>query len=320
MGNAARILVVDDEPAILRLTARLLRAEGYSVSTEGSGEAAVAAVQRDSPDLVLLDVQMRGLSGLDVCRRIKADPRTRLVPVILHTGLKARADRIHGIEAGADDFISKPAHPGEMRARVASLVRLKQFTDELDSAQAVMVSLGLTIEGRDPYTNGHCQRVARYATALGESLQLPNAQLAALHRGGFLHDIGKIAVPDAILLKAGPLSHDEQVVMQQHPVTGDRLCSELRSLQAVRPIIRCHHERHDGSGYPDGLSGDEIPLTAQILSIADAYDAMTTERPYRAAMSSGRAVDELRQDIRRGWRQSELVEAFSASLDCNRRG
>ena len=322
MREAARILIVDDEPPARRVMERLLVREGYAVSAEGSGEAALAAIQRDAPDLVLLDVQMSGLDGFEVCRRIKENPDTRLTPVVLVTGLHAREDRIAGIRAGADDFLSKPAHPDEVCARVASLVRVKRYTDELDSAQAVMVSLGLTIEGRDPYTNGHCQRVGRYAMLLGEYLNLSAAEVTALYRGGFLHDIGKIAVPDAVLLKPGPLDEQERTIIEQHPVVGDHLCSELRSLTTVRPIVRSHHERYDGSGYPDRLRGDSVPLSAQILSIADAYDAMTTLRPYHAALSTAEALEELRGDVRRGWRSAALVDAFTAVcaqglFDCN---
>lgn len=313
VNEAARVLVVDDEPAVRQMMARLLQRQRYEVTTAADGESAFRAVRRNRPDVILLDVQMRGLSGFEICRRLKAHPETRLIPVVLVTGLHGREDRIQGISAGADDVLSKPVDPQELYARVASLVRCKQFTDELDSAQGVIVTLALTIEGRDPYTNGHCQRVARYATVLGASLRLPDGLLAAVRSGGFLHDLGKIAVPDAILLKAGRLTDDERRLMQQHPVVGDHLCSGLRSLQDVRPIIRSHHERYDGSGYPDGLIGDDIPLGAQILSVADAYDAMTTTRPYKNAISGDDAIEELWEDVRRGWRRPDLVSAFAVA-------
>jgi putative two-component system response regulator len=195
---------------------------------------------------------------------------------------------------------------------------MKHFTDGLDSAQAVMLSLAMTIEGRDPYTGGHCQRVARYATALGAALKLDGRDMETLHRGGFLHDIGKIAIPDAILLKGGPLTGAERSVIEQHPVVGDQLCRELRSLQDVRGIVRSHHERVDGSGYPDGLAGDEIPVTAQIVSVADAYDALITERPYRPALVHDVAIDILRREASCGWRSRELVEAFAQALKIER--
>ena len=221
-------------------------------------------------------------------------------------------DRVRGIDAGADDFLTKPFVLSELEARVRSLTRLKRYTDELDSAESVILSLALTIEARDPYTRGHCERLAGYAIALGARLGLRDDQQVALHRGGFLHDVGKIGIPDAVLLKRGPLDPAEYALMQQHPVIGDNLCRELRLLDDVRPIVRHHHERHDGSGYPDKLSGDQIPLLAHIMSIVDAYDAMTTERPYKSAKPPEQACRELREDAARGWRSATLVEEFVA--------
>lgn len=192
-------------------------------------------------------------------------------------------------------------------ARVRSFVRLKRFTDELDLADSVLLTLAKTIEARDRYTEGHCHRLAAYATALGIDLDLGDTDLASLHRGGYLHDVGKIGIPDALLQKCGPLTRAEFEQMKLHTVVGDRLCGELRTLAAVRPIVRHHHERLDGSGYPDGLRGAAIPLPAQIVGIADVYDALTTDRSYRRAVSPERAFDELRAEAARGWRSRELV-------------
>lgn len=190
-------------------------------------------------------------------------------------------------------------------------MRLKRFTDELDSAEAVIRSLALTIEARDPCTSGHCQRLAAYATALAIRLALPGDDLIALERGAYLHDLGKIGIPDAVLLKPSPLTPEEHVLTQQHTIIGDRLCGELRLLAAVRPIVRHHHERPDGSGYPDGLRGDEIPLLARILSVVDVYDALTTERPYKPALTNAQAIHELRAEAARGWKFPSLVEQFA---------
>jgi putative two-component system response regulator len=310
--NAGRILVVDDEPGNIALVSRLMEGLGYEVATATNGEAALEAVRRAPPDVILLDVNMPLLDGFEVCRRLKNDVATRLIPVVLLTALTAVEDRVRGIDAGADDFLTKPFVVAELNARVRSLTRLKRYTDELDSAEAVILSLALTIEARDPYTRGHCERLARYATALGARVGLGDDQQVALHRGGFLHDVGKIGIPDTVLLKRGPLDPAEFAVMQQHPVIGDSLCRELRLLEDVRPIVRHHHERLDGTGYPDTLSGDRIPLLAQIMSIVDAYDAMTTERPYRGAMTPDQARDELHQDVARGWKSATLVEEFVA--------
>ena len=283
---------------------------GYDVLTESDGESALKSVARHCPDLVLLDVNMPGIDGVEVCRRLKADAATRLIPVVLITTLTTSEDRVRGIEAGADDFIAKPPVIAELEARVRSLTRLKRYTDELDSAESVILSLGLTIEARDPYTTGHCQRLATYATTLATRLGLSETELVAINRGAFLHDVGKIGIPDAVLLKAGPLTQTEYALMQQHTVIGDRLCGELRLLEDVRPIVRHHHERPDGTGYPDQLTGDEIPVLARILSVVDVYDALTSARPYKPPLPSDHAIHELRGDAAKGRLFPELVEAF----------
>jgi putative two-component system response regulator len=279
-GPRGRILLVDDQARNRNLMKRLLARAGHDIIEAESGEAALQAARDREPDVILLDVIMSGLDGFETCARLKEHPRTRLVPVVLVTALCDPEDRLHGIQAGADDFLTKPVDPHQLTARVQSLVRLKRYTDDLDSAEAVIVSLALTIEARDTATEGHCQRLARYAAAIGRTLGLDQDDVFALHRGGFLHDIGKVGVPDAILQKTGRLTPAEFEIMKSHTVIGDRLCGQLRSLRRVRPIVRHHHERLDGSGYPDGLRGDDIPLLAQIMSVADIYDALTSVRPY----------------------------------------
>jgi putative two-component system response regulator len=312
LNISAAILAVDDEQINLDLLVRLLSQHGYQVETALDGEAALLAIERLPPDLVLLDIQLPGIDGFEVCRRIKQNPATRLIPVVLVTGLNAREHKIRGIDAGADDFLSKPFDTAELRARVQSLVQLKRYTDDLDSAESVILSLALTVEARDSYTEGHCHRLSRNAAALGANLNLGAEDLAALHRGGYLHDVGKIGIPDRVLLKPGPLTSEEYELIKQHTVIGDRLCGELRSLRLVRPIVRHHHERLDGSGYPDGLRGDDIPLLAQIVSIADAYDAITTDRPYRRARAPEFAYEELVDEAVQGLRRRDFVDAFIA--------
>jgi len=306
------VLVVEDDDLNSKLLLRMLRARGYSAALLPDGESALASIDATPPDLVLLDVGLPGIDGFEVCSRIKRSAATRLIPVVLVTGMGAQEHRIAGIRAGADDFITKPFDPEELQARVASLLRLKQYTDELESAESVILSLALTVEARDAYTEGHCQRLAAYATALGRSIGLSEVELAALHRGAYLHDVGKIGIPDAILLKPSRLTDAEYAVVKQHPIIGERLCGDLRSLRLVRDIVRSHHERRDGSGYPMGLRGDEVPLLAEIVAIADSFDAMTTNRPYRAALSDEAAFAELRGDVSRGAFQHDLVERFLA--------
>ena len=309
MEGLAKVLVVDDEPSTVGLLRRLLAREGYTVVGAASGKEALEAVQREQPDLVVLDVVLPDLDGLEVCRRIKDEPITHLLPIILVTGT---SDRVAGIDAGADEFLRKPFDPSELLARVRSLVSIKRYTDDLDSAESVIISLALTIEARDPYTDGHCQRLARYASALAQRLALPENDRAALQRAGFLHDIGKVAVPDAILFKPAQLTRDEFHIIKGHAVVGDKLCGELRLLAPVRPIVRSHHERLDASGYPDGLHGDDVPLLAQILAIVDVYDAVTTTRPYRVAWTPVRAFEELEREAAIGKHDRELVRQFVA--------
>ena len=305
-----RVLVVDDMEARRRLIAAVLTRDGYTVDFAADGHDAVDYGIRRQPDLVLMDVMMPRVNGFEACLSLKRHPATRLIPVVLVTPLQDSEDRIRGIAAGADDFLSKPFNAHELRARVRSLIRIKRYTDDLDTAESVIVSLALTIEARDRCTEGHCQRLASYASALGRQLTLSDEEVTALARGGSLHDIGKVGVPDAILLKPARLTPDEYDVMKQHTVIGDRLLGELRSLRSVRPIVRHHHERLDGSGYPDGLAGDAIPLLAQITAVVDVFDALTTARPYKAAVPPERAFEELALEVARGWHRRELVDAF----------
>ncbi len=249
---SASILVADDDDASARSLKRLLSKEGHRVSVVDTRDAALDACASDPPDLVLIDLVAPRGHGFDVCRTLKEQTLTRLIPVVIVTAQSDRRERLRGIDAGCDDFLTKPFDPMELHARIQSLVRLKRYTDELESAEAIILGLGATIEARDPYTRGHCQRLAHYATTLGRSLRLSDSDLGALERGGFLHDIGKIAVPDRVLLKDGKLDPQESSVMRKHPIVGDSLCAGMRSLQRVRPIVRHHHERLDGSGIRTG--------------------------------------------------------------------
>jgi putative two-component system response regulator len=309
-AGVPRVLIVDDENRNRDLLSRLIAGEGWEIASAVDGADALDAIARHPPDLILLDVVMPGIDGFEVCRRTKANPATRLIPIVLVTGLKERDQRIAGINAGADDFLSKPIDPQELSARVRSLLRLKQYTDELDSAESVILSLALTVEARDRYTDGHCRRLAAYATSLGGALGLSGEELAALRRGAILHDVGKIGIPDAILHKPAALTADEMAVMRTHPVIGERLCGSLKSLRPVRPLVKHHHERLDGSGYPDGLRGDAVPLLAEIVGIADTFDAITTTRPYRVARSRDAAYRELASDAAHGLWHADLVETF----------
>ncbi len=313
-----RILVVDDHPSIAGLMSQLLTLRGYEVVTATDAEQAEDEVRRQAPDLILSDVKMPGKSGYELCRELKGDPATRLIPFVLITGLSDSADKLRGIEAGADDFLNKPVLAEELTARVKSLLRVKEFTDELETADSVLCTLGLAVEARDPYTEGHCERLSRDAADLGRFLGVDEESIVALGRGGYLHDLGKIAVPDEILKKGSDLTPAEWEVMKKHPVTGEAICRPLKSLRLVLPIIRYHHEHSDGSGYPDGLRADEIPLLPRILQVVDIYDALRTARPYKPALGHEQAAGTMRAEAQSGLWDEELVAEFFAMLDKRR--
>ena len=308
--RAPRILVVDDQPSIAGLMSQLLTIRGYDVITACNAEQAEAEVRRQPPDLILSDVMMPGKSGYEFCRGLKENPATRLIPFVLITGLSDSNDKVRGIEAGADDFLNKPVLAEELIARVKSLLRLKEFTDELETADSVLCTLGLIVEGRDPYTEGHCERLSVRAADLGRHLGMDPDSIVALRRGGYLHDLGKIAVPDEILKKGSDLTPAEWAVMKLHPITGENICKPLHSLSLVLPIIRHHHERRDGSGYPDGLQGEAIPVTARVLQVVDIFDALTSNRPYRRAATLSAALDVLQSEVRNGWWDPQIIRAF----------
>jgi putative two-component system response regulator len=308
------VLIVEDEEPVVRLLTRLLTAQGFAVEVADDGEAALQSVGDHPPSLILLDVCLPGMNGFEVCRRLKSSPITCLTPVVMLTGLQGREHRIAGIDAGADDYLLKPFDFAELRARVRSLVRMKRYTDQLESTESIIVSLALTVEARDAYTDGHCERLARYACTLGAELGFGASDLDTLRRGGYLHDVGKIGIPDSILLKKTRLTADEYELMKRHTVIGESLCGNLRSLAPVRAIIRHHHERLDGSGYPDGLQGQAVPVLAQVIGIVDAFDAMTTNRPYRLALTVEDAFRELRADAARGALNAEIVERFITTV------
>lgn len=306
-----KVLVVDDHPASRMTAVALLSVEGYDVFEAESGPVAIDRVSQIDPDLILLDVMMPGMDGFEVCRRLKQDELTRLIPVVFITALNDRRSRIKGIEAGGDDFLTKPFDHLELAARVKSLVRQKRLNEDLDHAEQVLFSIARAVESRDPNTGDHCERLITFGKAFGEFLNMSRPQLRDLMWGGYLHDIGKVGVPDAVLLKKGSFTPEERLIMNQHVLIGEKICKPLRTMRGVLPIIRYHHERWDGTGYPDGLIGDEIPFIAQVFQIIDIYDALTSERPYKRAFTAEEALEMIAEETRKGWRNPKLIQKFN---------
>ncbi len=307
------MLVVDDGEINRALVEAFLSDLDCRLRSAEDGPSALVAIDKETPDLVLLDVQMPGMDGYEVCRRIKAGPRGRLLPVVMLTALDNANDRVLALEAGADDFMSKPVDRIELVARVRSALRLKAVYDTLDSAEQVIFSLAAAVEAKDKYTEKHTHRVAESARHVGMKLGLPERALDALYRGGIIHDIGKIGVPDAILLKPGPLAGDEIRIMRAHTTIGESIVRPLRSGANLLPIIRNHHERFDGNGYPDGLAGRAIPRLARIVAVCDSYDALVTDRPYRKARSVDEAIATLADGAGKQW-DPEVVEVLVGEL------
>ncbi len=308
--RASRILVVDDLAENRQILVDLLGAEGYVLDTAKDGEEAVEKALASPPDLILMDVSMPRLTGFEACRRLKADERTHLVPIVLVTGLVAREDRIQGIAAGCDDFLTKPIDSEQLVARTRNLLRTKSLVDELEQAENVLVSLANALDAKDTYTRGHSERVARYSEALGAAVGLGRLECRNLLRAGLLHDIGKIGTNLEYLHKPGPLTTEEYAEVKKHPVVGFEICRPLRTMAPLLDLIRGHHERLDGRGYPDALRGDAIPVSLRCLTIADVYDAITSDRSYRKALPRDRAFKMMSEEASVGMWDARLVDLF----------
>jgi cyclic di-GMP phosphodiesterase len=309
-GLPPTIMLVEDEDDLREILEEQLTTLGYRTVPARSAEEALELIGRETPDLVLTDVRMANMSGIDLCATLKADPKFTLIPVVILTAGIDLDARVAGLAAGADGFFGKPCDFLELRTRLGVLLRVKSLVAQLERAETVITSLGATIEARDPYTYGHCARLSRYAVALGCVLGVDEPLSRALRLGGYLHDLGKIAVADQILLKPGRLTPEERGLIETHPAAGADLVRGMQSLEAVRPIIRHHHERWDGSGYPDRLAGEAIPLGARIMAVVDVYDALVTVRPYKGALPPSEAVAILKREAERGLWEPRIVRAF----------
>jgi len=308
--NTQDILVVDDDNTVAAMLEQLLTADGHRVTVARDGREALTLVAINRPDLIITDLDMPHLNGYELCRRIKQEPATRLLPVLMITGRDAEEARLQAWELGADDFLTKPFDTVAVRARCRSLLRVKRLVDELDSAEAVVFAFARAVEAKCRYTWGHSERVTSCALDLARQIGLPDAEKEVLRRGGLLHDIGKINMSDSILNKPGPLTAEEYDIVKQHPVQGVRIVEPLRSIRDTIPLIRWHHERLDGKGYPDGLFGGAIPLLVRILAVADVFDALSSERPYRPALPQNDCLRILRENAAGGGLDPDLVRCF----------
>jgi len=310
LGYPFRVLIVDDDAIHRRLEKEILQAPKYAVTEAASGDEALQLLAAQSFDVVLMDKRMPGMDGDEVCRRIRSDLNLALLPVIMVTGNNGSDDLSCSLGVGATDFIGKPYLPQELVARLDSAVNRKRLTDQPDNAESMLFALARMVEAKDKNTGDHCSRLAHVSVVLGRALGLGYDDLTALRRGGVMHDIGKLGVPDSILLKPGKLNEEEWRVMRQHPEIGAHLVKDFNTMQLTLPIIRHHHERWDGGGYPDGLAGEDIPLLARIFQIADIYDALANERPYKPAMSREQVIGIMQEEADKGWRDPMLTAVF----------
>lgn len=316
--TGGKILLVEDDPHAVGILEPILIAKGFSVAVARDGVEGLEKVKTVSPDLLLCDVHMPKMDGIEVCRQLKNSPHTRMIPIVMLTALSDLEKKLEALEAGADDFLNKPYNSLELITRIRSLLRVKSLNEQLDNAEDVLFSMARAIEAKDSYTQGHVERVSRLAVEFGEHLGLSEDERDSLRKGGILHDVGKIGVPDKILNKAGPLTTEERCIIRMHPDQGAKICEKLKSMRGAIPVIRHHHERMDGSGYPDRLSGREIPILARIMTIVDIYDALTTTRSYRKRLPQKVALEILWEEANKGWWDKDILGAFAEWIQSDR--
>jgi putative two-component system response regulator len=312
----SKILIVDDEAIHRRLEVEIL-GDDYLVVEAENGEEAIELVKTNDFDVILLDRKMPGMSGDQVCHHIREVLGQKLVPIIMVTASNSSSELQQSLNLGATDFIRKPYDTTEFIARVESAIKHKKLTDNLDSAESVLFALARMVEARDEGTAKHCSRLSYYAKLYGTHIGLSDIQKDALDKACVLHDIGKLGIPDSILLKNGPLTEDEWKIMHQHTVIGAKLCSEINSLCDVLPIILHHHEKWDGSGYPESLEGEDIPLLARVFQLLDVFDALNSERPYKKKFSKDKIYRIISEEKSKGWRSPILTDNFLEFLKNN---
>lgn len=315
-NQLSRVLVADGNPTVRKILRHTFASLDWEMIEAVDGEETLRlAAAHPAPHAILLDLGLSKIDGFEVCRRLKADIQFRLIPVIALTSMDSNEEKMKAVEAGADEFLTKPVNRAELTVRLRSLMRMHRFNQELIGVESVAFALARAVASKDGYSNSHVEEVANYAAKFGEYLQMDPAELKILKYGAILHNVGKIAIPDSVLEKTGPLTPREKALFQQHPRVGCDICAPLKPLKPILPIIRHHKEHWDGTGFPDGLHENEIPLGAQIVGIVDVYAALTNDRPYRPAVSHEGAVEHVRDRVRRGLHNPELVEKFVTYLE-----
>jgi putative two-component system response regulator len=303
------ILLVDIPSAGREELKSFLQAQNYNVGAAANGNSALGCCLLMQPDLILLYDSLPDISSFELCRQIKKDPLYQLTPVVLLKPSPDLCDVQRGQDAGAMNIWANPTSHWDALERIESLLRLKKYMDE--QAKSALFALALSVDSKQNLRNGHSERLVEYAEQLGVSLGLGDEDLRELRLACWLHDVGKVNMPESILLKPGPLDPEESRIMQEHPIIGERICAPLKPLRKILPVIRHHHEKMDGSGYPDGIRGEAIPLKARILQVADIYDALTTHRPYRGALYPEEALQIIFSETQKGWLDSSVVLKFS---------
>ncbi len=318
---APRILLVDDDDKFRCLLGGYLTEAGYCVEEVDSARPALERIQADTPDLVVLDLLLPDCSGHEVLEEIRSDPTMRLLPVVILTGFPSGEEKLRSLREGATDFLTKPFSPAELLSRVRALLMLKRFADEHDHAEHVVLTLAKVIDARDPYTAGHSGRVADYADEIGLRMGLDSLTRNDMRQGALLHDLGKIAIPDAVLRKRAPLTRADRMMLEKHPEIGRDLLSPIRALRRIFPIVYCHHERLNGTGYPEGIAGTDIPLTVRIVTVADVFDELTRARDAIAASEAPsdfvairQGFESLQEGVQNGWWDPDVVEALRATI------
>lgn len=310
MKTAPNILIVDDLATNRVLVRTMLEPDNFHIDEAATGEEALEKVAANEFDVILLDVMLPGIDGLQFCRKLRQELQQTLLPVIMLTALNSSEDIVKGLAAGATDYITKPFVAAELTARINAAINHKHLTDRLDDTESVLFALARTVEAKDKTTGDHCDRLAHMSQIFGRTLRLSDEALHCLRRGGVLHDIGKLGIPDSILMKKGKLTDAEWVVMRQHTVIGEQLCLPLKSMRGTVDIVRSHHEKWNGSGYPDGLKGEEIPLLARVFQIVDIFDALSSVRPYKKAFPLEKAIDIMESETKKKYWDKELMAEF----------